>query len=822
MDDVTAQPALTPDPVDPVSGVRPTEAVAPERQINYEADGEKLMRRCLADAKANTARILRDRQDILNLKFDRGGRDNQWCVWDQGTTRYVARGENPDHGGLPAWIPRPVTNVLHTTIKGLTSILDQSEPAQAYAPKTDDDADQATADVVEDAVPVLREECGYDSQGHRHELNRMVTLMDKAAYIVYYDDDEKYGEQDVDLFTCSNPDCGQVVTPLDVEQADGCPNCGNQDTESFQLVTHPQTGMPMGLPQPVGKMCAEVLSSLEFSVPASARRANTKAMPWILTHNRMDPHEIERFWEKAAGISTEKSTWSDGALTRAYADEMRRLSSPTTGGPLGGGPSAVDGPVVYRLWHDPVEDDEVYLPEGFYGVMIGDRLVEFTKLPFTDADGVPMKNILLRTWDPGVATAFGHPPCDDLVPIQQSRNLTQAMIELIIMHDAAPTTYVPDTVTFIDEPTGVPGDQVRYRSMDGQKPTESRGTNPPQALFEYLDQQDAKMQQVSGLNAVLVGERPAGDPTLGEVQLLEERGMATFRAPLDGLIDFERDLSFLLLSIGRQSAWSPRFRRIRGENGQWELKAFAAADLGGQIDIVVSRASAWPRSPLMQQLRIKEALSMGVLPPPAQDPELQAKLLLDMNLAHLKPSYDTDRRQVARELERWKEARSPQDIRPPNPQTQNLQIHLYLKKEFLKSEDADRLEEANPGVWQAMLMHISQIQTLLAPPPPAPVLPPDKPPEKGSKSVLEHAVARGDLQPDHGDGKTPQTKGRALDALVASGQLVPEGAAPPPSAPGMPPAMPGGQMAPPVTPGPSSDDLADEEMRQPVLPPSPA
>ena len=96
-----------------------------------------------------------------------------------------ALGSDPEQGGLPAWIPRPDTNLFHKLIKGLTSILDQSEPAQVFAPRTVEEADQAPADVAEDAVPVLREECGYDSEGHRHELNRLATLTNGAAYVLY-------------------------------------------------------------------------------------------------------------------------------------------------------------------------------------------------------------------------------------------------------------------------------------------------------------------------------------------------------------------------------------------------------------------------------------------------------------------------------------------------------------------------------------------------------------------------------------------------------------------------------------------------------------
>lgn len=772
------------------------------------------MERCIQDAKQNAARLLRDRADMENLRFDSGGRDNHWSVWDEGTSRFIPRGTDPEQGGLPEWFPRPVTNRFHTTIKGLTSILDQSEPAQVFAPRTDSDADQAAADVAEDAVPVLREECGYDSEGHRHELNRLATLTNGAAYVPYYDNDEKYGTDEIPLFRCTV--CGEEVLPLDVEENDGqCPNpeCTNTDAEAYEEIQDPAApGGIVTVQAPVGRIRADVYTSFEYSLPSSARRAHPKSVPWWLGHRRMAPHDIARMWPKAKHAAMDKGNWADGPLTKAYADELRRLVSPASGGPFSGGSNpATDGPVVYILMHDPIVDDTIYLPEGFYGVMIGGQLFDEGPLPFKDGDGNPFKNVLFRQFESRPATQYGHPPADDLVPLQKSRNLTQALIELILMNDAAPTHYLPDSVTFIDQPTGVPGDWIRYRSLDGQKPTESRGFNPPEGLFAYLDQQDANFDTLSGLNAVLRGDRAQGDPTLGEIQILEERGMATFRAPLDMLIEFEKDLSFMLLSIGRDTMWSPRLRRIRGENGQWEVKQFASADLDGQIDIVVNRASAWPRSPLMQQLRLKEALSMGVLPPPAQDPELQARILEEMNLSHLKKSLDADRKQIARKLERWKAAESPAAIGQPDPLTENLPLHFYLLQQFIKGEVAERVMTDNPPVYEAWRMHLQQIQMLMAPP--APVEPQE--PKPGEKGELQRAIDNGDLVPD--DGKTGG--GGALEQAIADGTLVPDDGTEAPAA-AAPPGMAAPSMPMTQPTGPSADQLTAAVMAEPVLPQS--
>jgi hypothetical protein len=136
-----------------------------EKQVDYDPQGapKRLMEKCVKDASNNTARLDRDRQDWLNLLFDRGGPDNQYVIWDAGTNRWVTRGTDPKKGGLPEWMPRPVTNLFANKIDGIVAILNQSDPAQLWKPNTDDDDDLATADVCDDAIPVLREEIDYDS-----------------------------------------------------------------------------------------------------------------------------------------------------------------------------------------------------------------------------------------------------------------------------------------------------------------------------------------------------------------------------------------------------------------------------------------------------------------------------------------------------------------------------------------------------------------------------------------------------------------------------------------------------------------------------------
>jgi hypothetical protein len=107
---------------------------------------------------------------------------------------------------------------------------------------------------------------------------------------------------------------------------------------------------------------------------------------------------------------------------------MRDLSAPVTAtGDHAGGASTPSGPVIWRLWHDPIDDDDFYFPDGvFLTVLEGrgrGRRARLQPLPFKDNDGRAFKNVLIRQFAAGAGQPFGKPPADDLAPLQVQLNL---------------------------------------------------------------------------------------------------------------------------------------------------------------------------------------------------------------------------------------------------------------------------------------------------------------------------------------------------------------------------------------------------------------
>lgn len=725
-----------------------------------------LLKRCQRDARGNTARQARDRADLLNLKKLRGGKDNAFLVWDNSNSTYVSRPTSGE-AGLPEWFFRATTNLLATNIDGIASILNQSQPAKNWYPTQDDDKSRAAADVAELADPVLLDEISYP-HNLRPRLNKLVALTNLAAVVVTYDTDPKWGMGDIPILQCAS--CQQYVNPIEAPDEEApCPECGQGQLD---WAMHPQTGMPMGIEYPKGRLHAELLTSFEVSLPSSAAAAHEDFLPWLVSHQRWNTDDALRRWSKLKTvIGGDKGHGQGGtkANEQAYADQTRNLSSPVAPGSARNvvGSAAHTGPVIWRLWHDPIDDDDFYFPDGlFLTVLEGEDLVlDCTPLPFKTDEGQAFKNIVIRQYMTTPGAAWGHPPADDLVPLQEQLDLAQSLAFLILMHHASPRTFIPSTVSMHDKLTGMPGKDIGFRSLTpGDKPIVEPGVGFPEALKWFLEFIIQQFDKVSKLNAVLTGQRPQGDPTLGEVEILQERGFAAFQEPLEQLVAFEKRLSLKLLWITRQSGWSERYRRLLGDNGDWKLQAFTGADLEGHVTVDIDLATAWPKSPMLTNLRLSKAFELAILNP--QDPEVQEEYLKMNDLLGFKTSTDVDRDQVARQLDIWKTAQSPQQIEPPQLYWR-LDYHLFRKSQFLKTEEFEDLRQQNPPVAQAMVAHVQQLQQMLAPPPEAD---PTAEAPKGEKGALGDALAKGLLKAKAGKG----TKG-ALPGAVASGALRPAG-----------------------------------------------
>jgi hypothetical protein len=210
----------------------------------------------------------------------------------------------------------------------------------------------------------------------------------------------------------------------------------------------------------------------------------------------------------------------------------------------------------------------------------------------------------------------------------------------------------------------MPGKDIGYRSMvPGDKPHVEPGVGFPESLKWFLEFIIQTFDTISKLNAVLMGAAAAGRPDARRggdpagARLRRVPGAARAARRLREAAVAEAAVDRAAVRVGAAlPADARRERRLGAE-------AFTGADLEGHVTLDIELASAWPKSPMLTNLRVCEGARARILNP--QDPEVQEEYLRLNDLQSFKQSTDVDTEQIARQLEIWRQATDPQQIEPP-------------------------------------------------------------------------------------------------------------------------------------------------------------
>ena len=151
---------------------------------------------------------------------------------------------------------------------------------------------------------------------------------------------------------------------------------------------------------------------------------------------------------------------------------------------------------------------------------------------------------------------------------------------------------------------------------------------------------------------------------------------------------------------------------VAGENGEWETYSLKGADISPNIDVVVTRGSALPRSKAGQNAYYFQLLNSNALGNLADDPMVQKRFLRAIELKGLSgmfgdidQAYEQQKREI-REMAKGGDYVEVKDYH--DPYTSNIVLTKYLNsKDFMElrkehPERADNIERH----WYA---HVQQI-----------------------------------------------------------------------------------------------------------------
>jgi hypothetical protein len=605
----------------------------------------------------------------------------QWIVYTPVSQRWQPR-------PLKKWVPRPVTNKFAGHANAMIQIFSSKTPIAVARPSTNSPDDVSTADLVNQAIPVLYDEAGAE-EAQRVEAAWKV-LCGNAVLHACYDPDPQYGMAQINDMMC--PNCQTIVPEDQAPETGECPGCG------AQMV--PQTdemGASIGQKVPKGRLKIEVFSPFECYVDLEAR--SEREIQEILIRRRYSIEVVRSRWPQPPGEEVqpdpaggEGSTGLNLLRGIAYAAGMQ------WGGYAGASREDEQSVTVDFVWKRPCED----YPQGLAAVFCNDKLLnkDALEIPYKNDDGSPRWTFHHSGFDKVPGRFWYRTPLDDVAPKQEQRNKLESLIQLIVARCANPVWLRPKN-TGIVEFTGEPGQDIEYNFVPGgPKPERIPGENVPTSLIAWLEKIDTDMEELAGTYEVLKGNAPTGVSAGTALRLLLERAVNRFTPALMHFEHVWGEVTSDLIAIFKQYGTEERIAQIQGPGKTWERKAFKGADLTGGVDIRVEVGSAVPKNSVGTQALIQDLAAMQVIVP--AEPETQYKILEEFGMTKLLGTVDENIKHAQREQYDFSVFDIPMQV---NPIVDNHMVH---KVEHLKVALSSDFKLWPPDKQGALVQHIME------------------------------------------------------------------------------------------------------------------
>lgn len=544
-------------------------------------------------------------------------RGHQWWTFDSTTRNFNFRPK------LPPGMPTPVTNRFARLVDAHVSMLARFEPSLSFAPGSHDAEDRAAADVSSRAIDVIQDEVNMTT--HRQQLAKWVGLTGGAWRETGYDPDMAHGTVDVPMDTC--PMCGATDLPTPDFT---CASCGGGPTIP---ALDPATGQPQTKPMPKGKMYVDACSLFEMFFD-----------PSITDWSKQDKY----LRQKANDLEKSKARWKDFIDPDSIKADSMALGTGTAmaDGLPTLGPRLQDLPrqiMASRQQNTKVTENYYYempsetYPDGLLAIFLGKKPEQFVKagpLPYYFLDAMGAKTYFLphdffpQNEVPG--SAWPKSFADDIAPIQVERNKAHAKI-IMWENRMANHVWVVPQGSNVRNITGIMGQVLEYNPIVGgvnAEPKRVEGKALTPGMMERLAQIDSEMDEIAIVSEVMSGRRPEGISAGIALQILKERGETQFGPMFIKWNHAEAQWAKKALAIARLYWTEERLQRIKGRDGQWEVKKFLGSDLAGSIDVIAEAGTMMPRSTMTERAEFEQAASLGVVNPAANPAERRAALKL--------------------------------------------------------------------------------------------------------------------------------------------------------------------------------------------------
>jgi len=618
---------------------------------------------------------------------------------------------------LQKWVPRPVTNKMAEVTQAIRTNLGAINLVAKARPIGNEPSSIATAEVADNALPLIHEEHMMDQV--MREADFWMITTGNACLFTSWEKDKRFNRVFVPFEQCQS--CQQVLSPKEIISANQhCPNCGGMQ---FQKAIQ-QNGQPGGDWTAFGRGKTEALSPFEYAIPPNVTRWDD--LPYIIRLRWRDKHYYEANHPEMIGqLQWEKSP-SDRSLqifkSLALTNDVGTGSQFAYLGAAGA--HTVEGVTEYELWLKPTKE----FPQGFLMRVAGDTNPVMMHaedegipgpIPYKDVDGNPLFPYHHGQYEHLGGRIYGRSALSPLIQKQDQINQLDSLIQLIIQRTANPTWIIPENAG-VENITGEPGIIIKWNVLAAQgqgKPERIQGTEIQQSLFALREQYLKDIEDLSGAFDIIKGQKPTGVEAFSALQLLVERSQSRFTSVFQARGEMYRQWATTALELERQFGPEQRTYTVLSPNRGYTFRQFTNAQLQGVVSITIEDGSNMPKTALGKRAAIEQANQLQLLNP--QDPEQRYTLLQQFGLSDLAPSLDAHVQaalQMQDAFEQWAKAPQgppPLDVKP----WYNLQIHLGERIKWLNTDRMRTLITGRPDLEQIITQHMAQLQMMLQPPP---------------------------------------------------------------------------------------------------------